>query len=185
MANPATTHGARPFTYADLEGMPDDGYRREIIGGSLIVTPAPNTGHQRIAARLIATMLAAERPDTVVLPAPCDWHLPSGDNVEPDLLVIDRADYQPAGAVPVSATPLLVVEILSPSNANQDRLVKRALYESLGVPAYWIVDPLIPSLLALRLEGEIYRVDAEIAGEEAFVTDWPFPVRVVPAELRR
>ncbi len=180
-----TTQASRPFTHADLEDIAEDGYRREIIGGSLIVTPAPNAGHQRVTARLVSILLAAERPDTVVLPAPCDWYLPSGDSVEPDLLVIDRSDFQPAGAVPASATPLLVVEILSPSNANQDRLVKRALYESLGVPAYWIVDPLAPSLLALRLRDEKYQAEAEATGEEAYVTDWPYPVRVVPAELGR
>lgn len=179
-----TTHGAAPFTYADLEDMPDDGYRREIIGGSLIVTAAPNSGHQRMAVRLTAALLAAERPATVVLVAPCDWHLPSGDSLQPDLLVIDRADFDPAGPVPPSATPLLVVEILSPSNANQDRLLKRALYESLGVPAYWIVDPWMPSVLSLRLDAGHYRVEAEVAGEDTFVTDWPFPLRLVPAQLR-
>lgn len=179
------THGPRPFTYEDLEEMPDDGYRREIIGGSLIVTPAPNAGHQRIAARLTAALLAAERPDTVVLVAPCDWHLPSGDNLEPDLLVIDRSDFDPAGPVPSSATPLLVAEILSACNANQDRMVKRALYESLGVPAYWIVDPWVPSVLSLRLDGGHYQVEAEVAGGEVFVTEWPFTVRLVPAELRQ
>ena len=132
---------------------------------------------------MAALLLAAERPDTMVLTAPCDWHLPSGDNVEPDLLVIDRRDFVPAGTVPVTATPLLVVEILSPSNANQDRMIKRAMYESLGVPAYWIVDPRAPSILSLRLEAHVYAVEDEVLDEDAFVTDWPFPLRVGPSEL--
>jgi Uma2 family endonuclease len=45
-------HPARAFTYEDLADMPDDGYRREIIGGSLIVTPAPTGGHQRVTGKL-------------------------------------------------------------------------------------------------------------------------------------
>ena len=40
-----TAHCARPFTYEDLEGMPNDGYRREIIDGSFVVTPTPAGGH--------------------------------------------------------------------------------------------------------------------------------------------
>ncbi len=180
-----STHPAQAFTYDDLEGMPTDGYRREIIGGTLLVTPAPFARHQRAVFKLALILGAAETAETMVLPAPCDWRLPSGDSVQPDLLVIDRADYQPDGPVPATATPLLVVEVLSPSNANQDRLMKRALYESLGAPAYWIVDPGRPSLLALRLRDGRYDVEGEVAGSETFATDWPFALRVTPTDLSR
>jgi Uma2 family endonuclease len=36
--------------------------------------------------------------------------------------------------------PLLVVEILSPSTAHKDRLVKRRRYQQTGVAEYWVVD---------------------------------------------
>jgi len=42
----------RPLTYEDLYAMPDDGLRREIIGGELIVNPAPGPGHQRVLRAL-------------------------------------------------------------------------------------------------------------------------------------
>ncbi|MHB8296845.1 MAG: Uma2 family endonuclease [Acidimicrobiales bacterium] len=119
----------------------------------------------------------------MVLPAPCDWRLPDGGSVEPDVMVIRRGDFDPDGPVPATAVPLLVVEVVSPSSEVQDRSVKRELYERLGVPAYWIVDPKVLVLEALRLVGAGYEPEAEVAGEGAFVTDWPFPVRVVPARL--
>ncbi|HET6964273.1 MAG TPA: hypothetical protein VFH58_05835, partial [Acidimicrobiales bacterium] len=72
------THPARPFTYDDLEGMPDDGYRREIIGGSLIVTPAPGGRHQRVTGKLYALLQAAETADTMAMVAPYDWKVPDG-----------------------------------------------------------------------------------------------------------
>jgi Uma2 family endonuclease len=172
-----------PFHYEDLEDAPDDGYRREIIGGSLIVTPAPNLGHQRASVLLSALLLAAERSHTMVLAAPFDWRHPDGGLVEPDLLVIRQADADRKGPLGPAATPLLVVEILSPSNPQYDLAVKRALYERLGVPAYWIIDPERSTVLALRLTDGSYATEADLADDEEFVTDWPFPVRFFPRQL--
>ena len=163
--------------------MPDDGYRREVIGGSLLVTPAPFGRHQLVVLRLAFALEAAKAPDILVLPAPYDWRLPSGDSVQPDVMVITRTDFDPDGPLPATATPLLVVEVLSPSNPDQDRLVKRVLYESLGVPGYWIVDPGRPSLLALRLREGRYEVEGDVVGSETFVAAWPFDLRVTPADL--
>jgi Uma2 family endonuclease len=182
----ATLPYARRFSYEDLKEMPDDGYRREIIGGSLIVTPAPAGRHQLAVARLLGLLSAAATPSTMALPAPYDWRLPGGDSVGPDVVVVRREDFDPDGPLPESATPLLVVEILSPSNPDHDRLIKRSLYESLGVPAYWIVEPVAPSLLSLRLEEGRYQVEAEVTGGEAkFATHWPYDLTVTLADLTR
>ena len=178
-----TTRLFGPFRYEDLEDAPDDGYRREIIDGSLIVTPAPNFGHQRASVLLGALLLAAEVPGTVVLAAPFDWRHPDGGVVEPDLLVIRRVDADVDGPLAPTATPMLLIEILSPSRPQYDLAVKRALYERLGVPAYWIVDPRRHSVLALRLTDGTYETEAEVTGDEEFVTDYPFPVRFCPDEL--
>lgn len=174
-------HPAVPFTYDDLEGMPDDGYRREIIGGSLIVTPSPAGGHQRVTGNLFAILRASETPDTMAMVAPYDWKLPDGGSVVPDVMVIRREHFDRNGPLPASADPLLVVEVLSPSNAGQDRALKRDLYERLGVAAYWIVDPSAPSLLALRLVEGSYVIADETSG--TFRTDWPFPLSVDLAKL--
>jgi hypothetical protein len=101
-------HPARPFTYADLEETPDDGYRREIIGGTLIVSPSPAGRDQRAALNLGVALRAGETPDTMALIAPFDWKLPDGGSVEPDLLVIRRRDFDPAGPLGPTAIPLLV-----------------------------------------------------------------------------
>lgn len=174
---------ARPFTYADLGDLPDDGYRREIIGGSLIVTPAPSARHQIVVGELVAILRAATTAGNLVLAAPYDWKLPDSGSVQPDLVVVRRDDVDLDGPLPATALPLLVVEVLSPFNREHDRAVKRALYQSLGVPAYWIVDPVAPSLLALRLAAGRYEVESQVSGPSTFSTDWPFAIRVVPAEL--
>lgn len=38
--------------------------------------------------------------------------------------------------------PQLVIEILSPSNSDDDTIAKKNLYEQYGVPEYWIVSPM-------------------------------------------
>ena len=36
---------------------------------------------------------------------------------------------------------LLTIEVLSPTTARYDRYTKRRLYQEVGIPFYWIVDP--------------------------------------------
>lgn len=174
---------AGPFQFEDLEDEPNDCYRREIIGGTLIVTPTPNFGHQLASANLYGILRSAGTPDTLALYAPLDWRQNDGGMVEPDLLVLPRGDFDLRGPIPATTTPLLLVEILSPSNRLYDLTLKRALYEQLEVPAYWIVDPMVPSILALRLTDGRYAVEASITGTDSFTTDWPFPVTFTPAQL--
>jgi len=45
--------------------------------------------------------------------------------------------------------PALIVEILSPSNAEQDLEEKRKAYARAGVPEYWIVRPAERDVLVL------------------------------------
>jgi hypothetical protein len=45
MTEPIGLAEGRPFTVHDLEAMPDDGRRYEIIDGMLLVTPAPGWPH--------------------------------------------------------------------------------------------------------------------------------------------
>ncbi|MDQ6781916.1 MAG: Uma2 family endonuclease [Actinomycetota bacterium] len=181
------TSPARPFVYADLEALPEDGYRREIIGGTLVVNPAPLGRHQQASGALFSLLRAAAPSRLLVIAAPYDWRLGDGGSVQPDLMVVDRSDFDPDGPFPASAIPTLVVEILSPSNAEQDRTLKRAVYQRQGVPAYWMVDPgsatQPPSLIALRLGAGQFVIEAEVTGSDRFATDWPFPLHLVPTDL--
>jgi len=49
----------RPFTVAELDRMPDDGRRYELLSGALIVSPRPTTIHQVVAGRLCGTLSSA------------------------------------------------------------------------------------------------------------------------------
>ncbi|HEY3003229.1 MAG TPA: Uma2 family endonuclease, partial [Kribbellaceae bacterium] len=62
----------RPLTADDLESMPDDGHRYELIDGALVVTPAPSPQHQIVLVNLLVRLNAACPPDLRVLCAPLD-----------------------------------------------------------------------------------------------------------------
>ncbi len=53
---------SRPLTRDDLETMPDDGHRYELIDGVLVVTPAPSNVHQTVSVTLSSCSAARVRP---------------------------------------------------------------------------------------------------------------------------
>jgi Uma2 family endonuclease len=83
----------------------------------------------------------------------------------------------------VEGAPVLVVEVLSPSTRSIDLGTKRLAYEAAGVPAYWLVDPEVPSLTVLELDAGRYVERATVTGDDAFHADFPFAVTVIPARL--
>jgi Uma2 family endonuclease len=185
MAMPATEQPASgAFTFDDLDNAPDDGRRRELIGGSLVVSPAPFGLHQWVVGELRDALRHAGERSTVTVAAPYDWrYSETVESFQPDVVVVRRADFDPHG--PLRATPLLCVEVLSAKHAEVDRSLKRDRYEALGVPSYWIVDPAEPSITELRLREGRYDEAQMASGDEEFDTDWPFPVHLVPADLVR
>jgi Uma2 family endonuclease len=173
-------HG-RPFTVDDLEAMPDDGNRYELIDGMLIVSPAPGTRHQKIAYRLFGVLDQACPEEFEVLGAPYAVRPSQTTELQPDVLV-GRAEDFTDKLLPVA--PVLAVEVFSPSSVINDLNNKKATYQRLGVQSYWVIDPEEPTLTAFELDDAgVYQQVAEVEGAKAFETQQPFPVRIVPVEL--
>src|SRR5438132_1698718 len=83
-----------PLTVEDLEAMPDDGHRYELVDGTLIVTPAPLALHQRAVLKLAALLLTAAGDDLDVLPAPFDYQVSQTTLLQPDIIVLRRQDLR-------------------------------------------------------------------------------------------
>ncbi|MYA21695.1 MAG: Uma2 family endonuclease [Gemmatimonadetes bacterium] len=154
------------FTYEDYQHTPED-KRYELLDGELIMVPAPNLGHQRIGAKLGIRLytFVEERSLGEVFFAPCDVVLSNTDVVQPDLLFVsnERAHLL-LGGDNVRGAPDLVVEIFSPSTAERDQTLKRALYVKHGVKEYWLVDPDARTVSVLLLGEDAFEVEA-IYGE--------------------
>jgi len=145
------------WTSADLEVLPDDGKRYEIIDGELYVSRQPHWHHQQACGRLFAALLA--------------WSAQSGAgqaNIAPGVIFADDDDVAP-DVVWISTArlasglrdgklyvaPELVVEVLSPGTANErrDRDAKLKLYSRRGVDEYWIVDWRTRTLAVFHRKG--------------------------------
>ena len=92
-----------------------------------------------------------------------------------DVTVARTQDCEERGT---SVPPLLMVEVLSPATRRNDLLVKQSIYAEAGVPSYWLVDPLEPSLTVLTLADGAYVETARVTGSESLTVDAPFPVTV-------
>lgn len=174
---------SRPLTVEDFEVIRDvdDGHRYELIDGALIVTPSPVPVHQRVVVRLVGALQPAAE-GTEVFVAPLDVRLGPDTIVQPDVLVTASDALTLRG---VAGAPLLAVEVLSSSTRHIDLGLKRSRYEAAACPAYWVVDPDVPSLRVWELHDGGYRLIAEAHGDGVAELSRPWPVRVVPAHLVR
>jgi len=172
----------RPFTVHDLEAMPDDGHRYELIDGVLIVTPAPGWKHQESSGALFVQLRNVCTPEFRVLSAPFGVRTSVRNELQPDILVARYVDLTPKN-LPVA--PVLAVEVLSASTALNDLNNKKAAYERMGVASYWVVDPEPPGgLTVFELDSQgRYREVASVCGDEKFTTEQPFPITIIPAGL--
>lgn len=129
------------WTVAELQQLPDDGNRYEIIDGVLYVTPAPRLAHQFVLGELhVRLQPYGKAAGLCVLSSPADVTFSDRTLVQPDLFAFP-APPSYVGFVYTDITHLdLAIEVLSPGTARVDRIIKRRLYQRQGVPEYWIVD---------------------------------------------
>src|SRR5580692_6848363 len=171
----------RSFTVAELDRMPDDGHRYELMDGVLVASPRPTTVHQFVAMRL-ASLLDRSCPEALcVVPEPA-VQLDAQTEIDPDLVVVPLDEV---GDAEFTAPPLLVVEIRSPSTALFDLNRKKAAYEKFGVPSYWVVDPdpAAPELTVFELRDGRYFLAA--TSTQPLTVAHPFAVTIVPASLTK
>jgi Uma2 family endonuclease len=165
------------YTYADyLEW--DEGGHYEIIDGEAYMMAPPSRFHQEISMALstIINNYLKDKPCKVYA-APFSVRLfPAEDRsddtvVEPDIAVVcDSAKLDDRGC---NGAPDLVIEIVSPSTARYDRIVKFNKYRKAGVREYWIADPEEKVVMVYVLKnGEYTAANYDDTG--------PVPVTVLP-----
>lgn len=155
------------LTYEDFCTFPADGKRHELIDGEHFMSPAPNLKHQMIVGNLFAAFRDYLRAKPVgrVLLAPVDVVLSDFDVVEPDLVFVASDRLGILTEANIQGAPDLVVEVLSESTRRHDLVTKRRLYGRFGVREYWVIDPVVDTVLVFALAGSTLERRAELALE--------------------
>src|SRR6267142_7102323 len=162
------------MTIADLEAMPDDGNRYEIIEGELFVSCSPGLTHQIVLGNivfLIRTYLEQNPIGTVVFTPGLILSEYSG--VIPDIVAFSHeCASKIISGERLTGPPDLVVEILSPGSENtrRDRVAKLQLYARHGVPEYWILDPSKRVLEVYRAHDTSLQLTATLQNEDELTT---------------
>ena len=171
---------AAPLYYSAemVRALPDDGNRYETVHGELLVTPAPRLWHQAIARRVVGKLdrYLEVHPVGCLFYSPADVSWGADVLVQPDVFVVDRDKARTLDWSQVQSL-LLTIEVLSPKTARYDRYTKRRLYQEVGIPFYWIVDPDEKLVEVWTPEGQFPTVEREHVRwqpegvEEEFVLD--------------
>ncbi len=166
---------AKRWTYEEYYKLDDD-RRYEIIGGNLLMAPAPDTWHQdwsRKLFRLIDRFVTKNNRGEVFY-APIDIVLDEQNTVQPDIVFIATPNLQIIQRRAIFGVPELLVELVSPSSVRRDRYDKKALYARFGVKEYWIGDPANKALEILTLREGRYELHC-CAEEKGNLTSLALP----------
>jgi Uma2 family endonuclease len=152
------------FTYEDLQQIPPDRNRYEIVDGELFVTPAPIPLHQRIVGNVFGELRQHVRKHKLgeVFVAPLDVVFSFSTVLQPDVIFVSRARLHIVGEKNLSGPPDLVVEVLSESTAKLDREVKPKQYALYGVPELWLFDAKGRTVEVFRLKNGEYELVARL-----------------------
>lgn len=163
------------WTTEDLELLPDNGNRYEIIDGELIATRSPHWKHQEVCGRTFSGLDAWSQSTGLGQAAINPGIIFSDtDNVIPDVvwasnerlaILLDNAGH-------LTAAPELVVEVLSPGSENErrDKVAKLKLYSTRGVQEYWIVNWQTQQIEAYRREQAALKLVATLFVNDQLTT---------------
>lgn len=157
-----STHVEPLLTIHDLDAMPDDGSRYEIIEGELLASRTPGLTHQSVSVNLAFNIKSylVENPIGQV------WTTPGvvfseSSAVIPDLVFVsNERRTEIATGERITGAPDLVIEIVSPGaeNERRDRIAEKQLYGKYGVKEYWVVDPYSRSIEVYLLDGRTLKL---------------------------
>jgi Uma2 family endonuclease len=168
-------------TYEDLMAVPDH-LVAEILDGELITHPRPASPHALAGSAITADLFGRFSGPPNGPDVPGGWWILFEPELHlgEDVLVPDVAGWrrermpQLPDVAAFTLCPDWVCEIVSPSTARADRVLKMPIYLREGVEHLWIVDPALETLEIFRRGASEWSVASTHAGKNL--------VRVAPFE---
>ena len=129
--------------------------REELIGGNVVMMSPASAEHVYTAGSIYNIFKNyLKGKNCIPFSDGLLVHLTDENKFVPDMMVVcDRSKIKSDG---VHGAPDLVVEVLSPGTAKDDRTRKKEVYEACGVPEYWLVSPTDKSIEVYLLESGKY-----------------------------
>jgi Uma2 family endonuclease len=132
------------WTDRDLEALPKDGYKRELIDGKIIMSPV-HANHGIICIRLASLLFhfVARRKLGEVLDSSTGFRLSQKVLLSPDISFVSKATLKKIFAGPdkfFTGAPDLAIEVLSPSDRMKEVYRKIDLYFEHGTRMAWLID---------------------------------------------
>jgi len=158
---------AENLSFNDLPHYTYEDYKQwegnwEIINGiPYAMVPAPNIRHQDISLEIASQLrdqFKACGNNRCRVHLPIDWQVTNDTVVQPDVMVVCGENKNPQK---LTITPVLVVEVLSPSSRRKDKALKFRLYLESGVRYYCVVDPETNTFEIFQLKEDEYNVEEE------------------------
>jgi Uma2 family endonuclease len=130
------------WTVSDYMGIGISNEPVQLIHGKLTLSPAPSPLHQIITGNIFSILKDfALRQQAKVFFSPIDLILSESIVLQPDLVFISNKKKEIITNRGIEGVPDLLVEVLSPSNSFIDRVTKKEIYTTHGIPELWLVDP--------------------------------------------
>ena len=162
------------LTVADLELMPDDFNRYELMEGVIVVSPPPGLTHQRALGNLltILNIFLSKHPIGEVFTTP-GVTFNQHNSVIPDITYLSHARLaEVVSRDHIEGPPELMIVFVSPgsTNARRDRVLKRQVYGKQGIQEYWIVDPRKRTVEIYRLHKNSLELVISLSDEDRITT---------------
>ncbi|HEY0000311.1 MAG TPA: Uma2 family endonuclease [Actinoplanes sp.] len=171
------------WTTDDLDALPEDGVRRELLDGVLLVSPSPTDIHQIIAGRLMVA-LEESCPAEFQVTQRVEVRISPRRSFIPDVLVATDEAARRRGRHYSPHEVLLAVEIVSPTSQSMDRITKPALFAAAAIPYYWRIETdggITVHAYKIDPENEIYQPFGTF--DTAIETAEPWPITVAISRL--
>ena len=163
------------WTSHDLELLPDNGKRYEIVDGELYMSKQPDMQHQIVCSRLVTFLnmwsFQSELGEAIGEPG---LVFADDDDVVPDVAWISHERFatslQEDGKF--HSCPELVIEVLSPgsNNTRRDREVKLKLYSRRGAQEYWVINWQERRLEIYRRENAVLKLHSTLNESDTLTT---------------
>jgi Uma2 family endonuclease len=172
------------WTIADIDALPENGLRYELVDGVPRVMNPPKKNHQQ-AARRLATALESAVSSEIEIVEAVGVVLAEDNRPIPDVLALVAGQDGEESNFPAAGV-LLVAEVVSPSSRSDDRFRKPAQYAQAGIPVYLRVelDPPLVVAYAIGPDGLYVETGRAEPGERLTLTE-PFAFSLDPAVLLR